>query len=210
MKTSDKNCKEEILELLRSTEREGMEDVIGDLEDWGFFTAPASAGHHLNVEGGLARHSLNTCQAALAVWEAMKALEPSLEHEVKRDSIIIASLLHDVCKCDIYKRSIKKRKNALGIWEDAEGYKITYKNFPMGHGEKSLTLVLLSGLPLSDDEMLAIRWHMGAWGVNQNSYEDMRNYDSARKLYPLVTIIQTADGLAASIMERSGEEIDEL
>ena len=205
MKATDKNCKEEILALLRSTEREGIEDMIQDLESWGFFTAPASAGHHLNVEGGLARHSLNTCQAALAVWDAMKALEPSLEHEVKRDSIIIASLLHDVCKCDIYKRSIKKRKNALGIWEDAEGYKITYKNFPMGHGEKSLTLVLLSGLPLSDDEMLAIRWR-----VNQNSYEDMRNYDSARKLYPLVTIIQTADGLAASIMERSGEEIDEL
>ena len=43
MKTSDKNCKEEILELLRSTEREGIEDVISDLEAWGFFTAPASA-----------------------------------------------------------------------------------------------------------------------------------------------------------------------
>ena len=125
MKTSDKNCKEEILELLRSTEREGIEDVIGDLEAWGFFTAPASAGHHLNTEGGLALHSLNTCKAALAVWEAMKTLEPSLEHEVKRDSIILASLLHDVCKCDIYKRSVKKRKNALGVWEDAEGYKIT-------------------------------------------------------------------------------------
>lgn len=210
MSTSDKNCKEEILELLRSTAREGIEDVIGDLEAWGFFTAPASAGHHLNVEGGLAQHSLNTCKAALAVWEAMKTLEPSLEHEVKRDSIIIASLLHDVCKCDIYKRTVKKRKNALGIWEDAEGYKITYKNFPMGHGEKSLTLLLCSGLPLNDDEMLAIRWHMGAWGVNLNSYEDQRNYDAARKLYPLVSIIQTADGLAASIMERSGEEIDEL
>ena len=38
----------------------------------------------------------------------------------------------------------------------------------------------------------------------------MRNYDAARKLYPLVTIIQTADGLAASIMERTGEELDEL
>ena len=29
-------CKEEILELLRSTAREGIEDVIGDLESWGF------------------------------------------------------------------------------------------------------------------------------------------------------------------------------
>ena len=37
MKTSDKNCKEEIIELLRSTAREGIEDVISDLETWGFF-----------------------------------------------------------------------------------------------------------------------------------------------------------------------------
>ena len=96
------------------------------------------------------------------------------------------------------------------MWEDAEGYKVTYKNFPMGHGEKSVILLLCSGLDLFDDEMLAIRWHMGAWGVNMNSYEDQRNYDTARMLYPLVAIIQTADGLAASIMERTGGEIDEM
>lgn len=43
-----------------------------------------------------------------------------------------------------------------------------------------------------------------------NSYEEQRNYDAARTLYPLVSIIQTADGLAASIMERTGCELDEL
>ena len=137
MKIDISECKEEFLQLLRSTEREGVEDLIDNLEEQGFFTAPASAGHHLNVEGGLVRHSLNTCKAALAIWEGMKTLEPSLATEVKRESIIIASLLHDVCKSDIYKRSVKKRKNALGQWEDTEGYKVTYKNFPMGHGEKS-------------------------------------------------------------------------
>ena len=124
--------KEEFLELLRSTKRDGVEDVISDLENLGFFEAPASAGHHLNVEGGLVKHSINTCRAALAIWEAMKPLEPALETEVKRDSIIIASLLHDVCKSDIYRRSVKKRKNALGQWEDCEGYKITYKDFQIG------------------------------------------------------------------------------
>ena len=58
--------------------------------------------------------------------------------------------------------------------------------------------------------MLAISWHMGAWGVNMASLEETRSYDVARKLYPLVSIIQTADSLAASIMERTGEELDEL
>lgn len=208
MKVDIKANKEEFLELLRSTKRDGIEDVITDIEELGFFTAPASAGNHLNVEGGLVLHSINTCKAALAIWEGMKPLEPSLATEVKRDSIIIASLLHDVCKSDIYKRSVKKRKNALGQWEDCEGYKVSYKDFPMGHGEKSVILLLCSGLDLSDDEMLAIRWHMGAWGINMNSYEDERCYDTARALYPLVSIIQTADGLAAAILERTAEDIE--
>ena len=121
-----KTAKEEFLELLRSTGREGVEGVIEDLEEQGFFTAPASAGHHLNTEGGLVEHSLNTAKAALAVWEGMKQIDASLETEVTRDSVIIASLLHDVCKSDIYFRSIKKRKNRLGQWEDCEGYKVSY------------------------------------------------------------------------------------
>lgn len=210
MSNTKEENKKEFLDLLRSTKREGVEYVIEDLEKMGFFTAPASAGHHLNTEGGLVEHSLNVCKTALAIWEAMKPLEPSLEQEVKRDSIIIAALLHDVCKSDIYVKTVKKRKNALGQWEDAEGYKVTYKNFPMGHGEKSLVLMLCSGLDLSDDEMLAIRWHMGAWGLNMNSLEDMRSYDSARMQYPLVSIIHSADTLAASIMERKGGDTDEL
>lgn len=163
-----KTAKEEFLELLRSTGREGVEGVIEDLEEQGFFTAPASAGHHLNTEGGLVEHSLNTAKAALAVWEGMKQLDASLETEV------------------------------------------SYKNFPMGHGEKSVILVLLSGLELTDAEMLAMRWHMGAWGVNMTSFEDMRNYDAAKTLYPLVSIVQAGDSLAASILERKGADLDEL
>ena len=202
--------KEEFLSLLRSTGRDGVEYVIEDLEKAGFFTAPASAGHHLNCEGGLVAHSLNTCKAALIIWEHMNELDPSLHNEVKRESVILASLLHDVCKEDIYKRSVVRRKNQMGVWEDTEGYKVSYKNFPMGHGEKSVVLLLCSGLELHDDEMLAIRWHMGAFGLNLNSYEDTRNYDTAKQLYPLVSIVQCADSLAASILERQAGDSDFL
>ena len=202
--------KNEFIELLRSCKRDGIDDVINDLEEWGFFEAPASAGHHLNVKGGLVMHSLNTCKAALKVWEGMKELEPTLEKETPRESVILASLLHDVCKTDIYKPTMKRKKNAMGVWEDVPGYNVSYKNFPMGHGEKSVILLLCSGLDLYDDEMLAIRWHMGAFGLNMSSYEDERCYDTSRKLYPLVSIIQVADSLAASILERKGEDLDEL
>lgn len=202
------STRDEIIELLKSTGREGIDDVIDFLDESGFFTAPASASKHLCVEGGLAQHSLNTCRAALLLWEHLEEIEPSLHSEVKRESVIIASLLHDVCKTDIYKRAVKKHK-VMGVWEDTEGYKVSYKNFPMGHGEKSVILLLCAGLEMYDDEMLAIRWHMGAWGINLNSFEDTKSYDVANKQYPLVGIIQCADNIAANIMERTGAELDE-
>lgn len=203
--------KQEFEDLLRSTNREGIDYVIGDLEHDGFFEAPASAGHHLNVAGGLCQHSLNVCHTALMIYEGMEKLDPASTGKVKRESVIIASLLHDVCKTDIYHRTVKKRKNKVtGMWEDTEGYGISYKKFPMGHGEKSVIQLLLSGLALQDDEMLAIRWHMGAFGLNLNSYEDERCYDTARMEYPLCSIVQCADSLAAAIMETTSEDLDEL
>lgn len=205
-----KKNQQEFEALLRSTGREGIEYVIEDLEKDGFFEAPASSGHHLNIQDGLCQHSLNVCKAGLMIWEGLKTLDPSGVNNAKRESVIIATLLHDVCKTDIYKRTVKKRKNKLGQWEDSEGYRVSYKDFPMGHGEKSVIMLLCSGLELHDDEMLAIRWHMGAWGINMNSYEDQRNYDTARQKYPLCSIIQSADSLAAAIMETTAEDLDQL
>lgn len=202
--------KEEFVNLLKSTGREGVDFVIENLEKLGFFSAPESASHHLNQEGGLLQHSLNTCHAALMLWENLQKLDESVEKEVKRESVILASLLHDVCKAGIYEKTMKKRKNSIGIWEDCEGYKVTYRDFPLGHGEKSVVQLLLSGLELNDDEILAIRWHMGAFGLNLNSFEDVRNYDAARIKYPLVSIIQSADSIAAGILERTPEDLENI
>jgi len=193
--------KEEIARLLASTERDGVDETIEYLEEVGFFHAPASAAHHLAVEGGLAQHSLNTCRAALAIWEGMKALDPGLEYAVKRDNIIIASLLHDVCKSNSYQRSPRKRKNDLGQDETYMGFKAVDSPLPIGHGEKSLIMLLYNtSLCLTDEEMLAIRWHMGPWGLNFNSGEECRLYDGANDR-PLVPIIYAADLLASRIIE---------
>ena len=210
MEMDIKKNQQEFENLLRSTGREGMDFVIEDLEKGGFFEAPASASHHLNTPGGLCQHSLNVYKAGLMIWDGLKNLDPATAGEVKRESVIIATLLHDVCKTDIYKRTVKKRKNKLGQWEDAEGYSVSYKDFPMGHGEKSVIMLLCSGLELRDDEMLAIRWHMGAWGINMNSYEDQRCYDTARQEYPLCCIVQSADSIATAIMEITAEDCEQL
>ena len=154
------------------------------------------------MRGGLVEHSVNTCKAALAIWEAMKTVNPDLAYEVKRENVIIASLLHDVCKTDSYEKSPRRRKNELGQDETYMGFKAVDSPLPIGHGEKSLIMLLYNTpLELTDEEMLAIRWHMGPWGLNFNSGEEMRLYDGANDR-ALVPIVYSADLLASRIIER--------
>ena len=194
--------KEEFIELLRSTNRDGVEDCIVDLQELGFFEAPASTKFHLNEEGGLVQHSLNLCHVALKVRESMIELDDSLRELLPKDSVIISTLLHDVCKADIYKKAIKRQKNAYGMWTDVPGYDVDYSNFPVGHGEKSVSVLLRSGLDLTDDEIIAIRWHMQAWDLAFQSAEAKVNLNTAKQICPLLTLIQVADGLASNLLER--------
>lgn len=196
------DSKEEFLSLLRSTEREGIEDTITELDELGFFEAPASTRFHLNEEGGLIQHSLNVCKCAMKVRESMIALDDSLRELLPLDSTIIASLLHDVCKADIYKKVMKRQKNEFGVWVDVPGYDVDYSNFPLGHGEKSVIVLLRWRLDLTDDEIMAIRWHMQAWDLPFQSADIKGNLNKAKDICPLLTLIQVADGLASSLIER--------
>ena len=195
--------KAEFIELLKSTGREGVDDLIEMLDDgkMRFFTAPASVNHHLNSDGGLLQHSLNTCHAALKLREMVIGMNPELEHKLNRNSVIIASLLHDICKADIYVPTIKKRKGDDGLWREVETYDIDYRNFPMGHGEKSAMLALMGGIEIYDDELLAIRWHMAAWDLPMQSYELTRSINAARDENPLCSLVHLADGIAANLLE---------
>lgn len=195
--------KEEFLQLLRSTNRDGIEYVIEALEDLGFFQAPASTRFHLNEPGGLMEHSLNVCHIAQRLREQMLQMDPTLEADLPEDSVIIASLLHDVCKADIYRPTVKRQKTAFGNWEDVPGYDVDYSNFPLGHGEKSVIVLLLNGLDLTDNEILAIRWHMSAWDLPFQSNDIKSNYNTAKDRCPLIALIQAADGLASNIIERT-------
>ena len=196
------NNREHFIEKLKSTKREGIENTIAELEGLGFFSAPASSRFHLNCEGGLVEHSMNVCNVALDVREVMIARDPSLADRLPIDSIIIAALLHDTCKADIYKPAIKKQKNKLGIWVPVQGYDVEYSNFPLGHGEKSVIVLLRAGLKLTDDEIMAIRWHMHAWDLPFQSPDIKGNFQAAKAACPLQSLIQAADGLASHMLER--------
>lgn len=149
-------------------------------------------------------HSLNLCHVALKVRESMIELDDLLRELLPKDSVIISTLLHDVCKADIYKKAIKRQKNAYGMWTDVPGYDVDYSNsnFPVGHGEKSVIVLLRSGLDLTDDEIIAIRWHMQAWDIAFQSAESKANLNTAKQICPLLTLIQVADGLASNLLER--------
>lgn len=197
--------KNQFIETLLFTKREGIEKVIKNLERLGFFTAPASTKYHLNYPGGLMLHSWNVYKTAMMLRQQMIQIKPELEERLPVDSVIIASLLHDVCKSDIYKETLLNRKNDQGIWEKVPGYEIDCSNFPMGHGEKSVIMLVSMGLKLTKDEMLAIRWHMTAWELAFQSFEQKSNLQTARNIAPLCVIVQSADGLASSLLEETIE-----
>jgi len=192
--------KQEFIDRLKSTSREGIESVITELDKLGFFLAPASSRFHLNREGGLLEHSLNVCNVALDVREVMIVRRPSLVDKLPIDSVIIATLLHDTCKADIYRTNIVG--STIGKFSSAiPKYSVDYSNFPLGHGEKSVIMLLKWGLKLTDDEIMAIRWHMHAWDLPFQSPDIKGNFQAAKATCPLLSLIQAADGLASHILE---------
>lgn len=195
------NLKEQFQERLRSTARQGVENVIVHLERLGFFEAPASTKFHLSVKGGLMQHSWNVCNTALMLREQMILMKPELAEKLPLESVILTSLLHDVCKSNIYKETLLNRKNDQGYWEKVPGYEVDYSSLPLGHGEKSVIMLLSLGLKMTRDEMLAIRWHMTAWDLAFHSPEQKSNLQAAKDMAPLCTLIQAADGLSSALLE---------
>lgn len=185
--------------------RDGRSSLLYWLEnETDFFTAPASSSKHLAYPGGLAVHSLNVYKRLrrIAVRDIFKDGPGHLTEE-QNETVAILGLLHDVCKVGVYHQETKRRKNPdTGKWEDYPGYAFR-DPFPLGHGEKSLFLITRH-MALTEEEALAIRWHMGA-------YDDAvkggaRSMNEAMNLTPWVWRLQEADMCAAWIDERSAAE----
>lgn len=172
-------------------QRPGTDNVLRWLEnETDFFTAPASTKYHGNNPGGLVAHSLNVCGALL---DLLNVCGVRSEY---RESAILVALLHDVCKCNYYKETTKRKQDAAGKWSDERVY-YADDNLPMGHGEKSLFLLMRCGLELTDEEAAAIRWHMGAYADRGQTATLGRAFDR----YPLALFLHLADMIAAHYME---------
>lgn len=164
------------------------EDRISVLRKIKFFESPASSRYHLSEEGGLAQHSVNVTDVMLDLNEKMKL-------GLNRKDIILAGMLHDVCKSGNYQVNLLKS----GQVSQAQPYK-SDKSFTLGHGAESLYLIINDldiKLPVYVAE--AIYWHMGF-----DYAKDSMDINTLKK-QPIdimfVWLMQTADLYATWILE---------
>lgn len=159
-------------------DRGGADNLLAWLESTDFFIAPASAKYHGAYPGGLVEHSLNVYNELISHIDAGTV-----------ESLTICALLHDICKVDYYEP------------DGAGGYRIN-DEFPLGHGEKSVYLIMRH-MRLTGNEALAIRWHMGAY--DDAARGGSRMLSAAMAVSPLVYELHAADMRATQIEQRKGQ-----
>lgn len=147
------------------------------LYEIGFFEAPASTKHHGNYEGGLFDHSAEVTACLLELTEKLGLKWP------RKESPYYIGMLHDLCKCGIYKR------------KDG-GYEYVGNDMLPGHGDRSVILAQTTlGITLNADEMLCIYWHMGSF----TEKERWSGYTEAVQNCPNVLWTHVADMMASQI-----------
>ena len=127
--------KEEFLKLLKTINRDGIEDLIKFIEKSDFFKAPASTRFHGSHEGGLLEHSMKVYE--ILVHKVKNCVVPM---EVSSETLILVALLHDICKTNFYKVDYRNAKNSFGEWEKVPYYTVE-DTIPYGHGEKSVMMI---------------------------------------------------------------------
>ena len=189
-------AREEFLDIYQTCiHREGAAELLDYLTNKSdFFTAPASARYHGAYVGGLCQHSVNVFRC-LEDYLARPRVRETYGLSYDMESVAVVALLHDLCKVGCYRAGTRNVKNdATGQWEKVPTFFYEDK-LPYGHGEKSVYII--SGfMRLSREEAMAIRWHMGFSGP-----EDDRTVGQALQQYPLAFALATADMEASYFLE---------
>lgn len=196
--------KVEITSLLKSTGREGVEDLVSVMEEKGFFTAPASSGggRHSAEEGGLAQHSLNVFKTAAKL--AYVLLGP-IERNTKelKDSLAIVCLLHDLGKCGDYGKALYVPYILKsGKQSDAKPWERNKDLLPTPHAFRSVEIAN-RWIDLTEDEAFAIRYHDGLYDRETGAMAVIPGHETK-----LLMLLHWADMWASRILE-GGNEDDE-
>ena len=190
--------KEKFIAIYREyIKREGADALLAYLDSPAsdFFTAPASTRFHGAYAGGLCEHSLNVYES-LRAYVTSARFTDTYDLHFSEESIAIVSLLHDLCKVNIYKpgkRNVKKD----GVWVSVDSYEFD-DQLPYGHGEKSV-YVISGFMKLTREEAFAIRYHMGF-----SKEEEAKNVSAAFEMFPLAMANYVADMEATFLIEERG------
>lgn len=152
--------------------------ISQEFYDWlianGFKTAPASTKYHGAFKGGLYEHSCNVTRELIHLTDRL-----DLEWQWDGSPWIIG-MFHDLCKIDAYVQG-------------EFGWAYNEDTLLKGHGDKSVML-LSQFMTLTEEEIMCIRYHMGAYET-----DNWKQFDLAIKKYPNVLYTHTADMLASKL-----------
>ena len=190
------SAKEEFISIYQEKiHRKGADKLLtylmSDTSD--FFTAPSSTRFHGSYEGGLVQHSVNVYHCLVDYLSRPRTKE-LYGMDYTEETVALVSLLHDICKLNLYTVDYRNAKNEQGVWEKVPYYKID-DQLPYGHGEKSV-YIISSYVRLSSEEAFAIRYHMGFSGI-----EDKNSIGKALEMFPLALALNVADMEATYYLE---------
>lgn len=153
-----------------------------------FFTAPASTKYHGNYEGGLFDHSFAVAKFLVRLTE-----DNHLTWKNPRSPYIVG-MFHDLCKIDQYRHPASRLITDGVTVMDSFKWEYNPDTLLKGHGDKSVML-LSQFYTLTDEEIMCIRYHMGAF-TDKSEWND---YTRAVHQYPNVLWTHQADMLASHV-----------
>lgn len=163
--------------------------VLSWLHRTDFYDAPASTRYHESFKHGLLYHTLQVYNNMIGLLNVDK-FSSNIE---STHSAALVCLCHDWCKIGLYESYKRNVKNEdTGRWEQVDAFRTKGSPWPFGHGVTSMYLAL-KHFKLTDEEALAIRFHMGKWQVEEAFNND---YQESNERFPLVLLTQFADQLA--------------
>lgn len=177
-----------IEEMLTSTGREHMGDLLHWMDDNGFWEAPAATAYHMACDGGLAIHTANVIKIALDLWELWSP------KGVSKESVIISAALHDLGKCGQYGKPMYV-ENLLksGKRSESKPYETNKELLSVPHEIRSIQIAS-EMIDLTEEESFAILYHNGLYGPLK--------YEIQGKETPLYMIIHWADMWASRVLEK--------
>jgi len=173
-------------ELLISTGIKGIESLITELENGGFYTAPASSRNHLCNEGGLLEHSLDVYDVALEMISEMDIIN------AQSVDLIIACLLHDVGKMGAFGEP-NYIPNILKSGNVSTSKPWVTTKLGLQHQDISI-MTVNKHIELTQEQAIAIKYHNGLYTADGR---DIKGNET-----PLYLIVHFADMWASRVVEK--------